>query len=83
MSIRSQIDRINNAKSEIASAISSKGVTVPANASIDDMAEYIEQITGGSGEVSNADKVDGWHIAVINKGEAVPTTQTICFVRGG
>ncbi len=80
MSVSSQITRLNNAKAAIKAAIAAKGVTVPANASIDEMAEYIAQITG---DIVNADRVDGWHIAVINSGEAVPTTQTICFVRGG
>lgn len=52
MSIQSQIDRINNAKSEIASAISAKGVTVPDSAMLDDYAALIGNISGGGTGVS-------------------------------
>lgn len=79
MSIKTEITRITNAKAAIKTAIAAKGVTVPSSASIDDMATYISQIEGGG----DADKVDGWHFAVVNKGEAIPTTNTICFVIGG
>ena len=48
MSIQSQIDRINSAKSGIAGAITEKGVTVPETASIDDYAELIKSISGSS-----------------------------------
>jgi hypothetical protein len=48
MSIQSEIDRINNAKSEIAEAISEKGVAVAEGTSIDDFAPLIASIeTGG------------------------------------
>ncbi len=51
MSIQSQIDRINNAKSEIASAISAKGVAVAEGTSIDGLPALIRSIPqeGGSG----------------------------------
>lgn len=49
MSIQTEIDRINNAKSEIAEAISEKGVAVAEGTSIDDFAPLIASIaTGGS-----------------------------------
>lgn len=80
MSVSSQITRIKDAKAAIKTAIAAKGVTVPANASIDDMADYIEQIEASGGD---ADKVDGFHFAVIPKGGAIPTDNTICFVYGG
>lgn len=80
MSISSQITRINNAKAAIKTAIAEKGVTVPSTASIDDMPTYISQIEASGGD---ADKVDGFHFAVINKGETIPINDTICFVIGG
>lgn len=52
MSIQSEITRIENAKSSIKSAIESKGVSVPANAKIDDYGDLVNQITqdGSGGE---------------------------------
>lgn len=77
MSISSQITRLNNAKAAIKTAIAAKGVTVPDNATLDAIAQYITQIT-------NADTVDGYHIAVNSNGQA-PTenTKTITLVYGG
>lgn len=50
MSILSEINRIKNAVSAIVNAIKGKGVTVPANAKIGDLAPLIESIpTGGGG----------------------------------
>lgn len=80
MSIKTEITRITNAKTAIKDAITAKGVTVPSAASIDDMAGYIGQIEASGGD---ADKVDGFHFAVIPKGGTIPTDNTICFVYGG
>ncbi len=44
MSIQSEITRISGAKTDIASALGSKGVTVPSGSKIDDMAALIAQI---------------------------------------
>ena len=44
MSIQSEITRISGAKSDIADAIETKGVTVPSGSMIDDMAALIAQI---------------------------------------
>ena len=49
MTIASQIERIETAKQNIKSAIQAKGVTVPSNALISDYANYISQISTGSG----------------------------------
>lgn len=49
MSISTEIGRIEAAKSDIAAAISGKGVSVPANTKIDGMASLIGQIQTGSG----------------------------------
>lgn len=45
MSIQDQIDRLTAAKEDIASAITSKGVSVPTTASLSDMSSYINQIS--------------------------------------
>lgn len=44
MSIQSEIERISQAKTDIHSAIESKGVTVPDDTLISEMAPYIQQI---------------------------------------
>ena len=49
MSIQSEITRISGAKSDIADAIEIKGVTVPSDSMIDDMANLILQINSGGG----------------------------------
>lgn len=51
MSIQSQIDRINGAKDSLKSAISSKGVSVPTGATIEDLPALVRSISqeGGSG----------------------------------
>lgn len=49
MSIASEITRLQTAKSDLATAIANKGVTVPANATLDDYAALVDSIqTGGS-----------------------------------
>lgn len=47
MSIQSEITRISGAKTAIGTAITNKGVTVPAGTKIDGMANLIAQISGG------------------------------------
>lgn len=47
MSIATEIQRINTAKSGIKTAIENKGVSVPDSAKIDSYPDYIDQITGG------------------------------------
>ena len=50
MSVQSEIDRIAGAKSDIATAITNKGVTVPSGTKLDGMAALIGSIeSGGSG----------------------------------
>ena len=51
MDIQTEIERITNAKDEIASAIESKGVQVPKGTSIDDFPALVRSIPqeGGSG----------------------------------
>lgn len=60
MSIQSEIDRINNAKVEIAKAISGKGVEVEEGASIEDMSALIRSIPQEGGEsVEKLEVIDG------------------------
>ena len=49
MSVHSEIDRIAGAKSDIATAITNKGVTVPSGTKLDGMAALIDSISGGGG----------------------------------
>ena len=44
MSISSEINRLETAKNNIATAIGSKGVTVPSETKLDGMASFIEDI---------------------------------------
>lgn len=77
MSIISQIERLNNVKSKLRANITGKGVDVPADATLDDCANYVEQI-----ETRHADTVDGWHVNVISDGsdpEGI-TVPTLTFV---
>lgn len=47
MSIQSEIDRLTAARESIGSAITAKGVTVPVDAKLDDMAALIKDISVG------------------------------------
>ena len=50
MSVQTEINRIESAKTAIATAIAGKGVTVPSGTKLDGMAALIEGIeTGGGG----------------------------------
>ena len=52
MSIQSEITRLANAKTAIATAIEGKGVTVPVSTLLDGMAALIESIEAGGGDFS-------------------------------
>lgn len=52
MSIASEITRLQTAKSDLATSIANKGVTVPANATLDDYAALVDSIQTGGGESS-------------------------------
>lgn len=49
MSVQSEIDRIAGAKSDISTAITNKGVTVPSGTKLDNMAALIDSIESGGG----------------------------------
>lgn len=44
MSVQTQIDRLEAAKAALVSAITAKGVAVPAPVLLDDLAGYVEKI---------------------------------------
>ena len=52
MSVQSEITRLANAKTAIATAIEGKGVTVPDGTLLDGMASLIESIEAGGGDFS-------------------------------
>ena len=51
MSIASEITRLQTAKSDLATSIANKGVTVPANATLDDYAALVDSIQQGGAPV--------------------------------
>lgn len=51
MSVQSEITRLNTAKSNIATAITNKGVTVPFGTTLDGMATLIDGIEAGGDTV--------------------------------
>lgn len=54
MSIKTEIDRIKQSKVDIISALETKGVTVPSDASIDDLSALVEAIeVGGTEDLSS------------------------------
>lgn len=59
MSVQSEITRLANAKTAIATAIEGKGVTVPDGTLLDGMAPLIESIQAGSGGFENIQTVTG------------------------
>ena len=69
MSIASEITRLQNDRSDIFASLTNKGVTVPANATYDDVAGLIDDIPTGGGEIPDGYtpvrylKVNGEHDA--------------------
>ena len=53
MSIQSEINRIVNFRNLSFQAVRDKGVTVPTDAVIDDLPDYIDAITGGGVDGDN------------------------------
>ena len=82
MSIANEITRLQNAKSAIATAISQKGVSVPANTKLDGMATLIGNIPqGGALDVSlvNTGSAIGgttYYIDANGQGQSVQNTVT-------
>lgn len=55
MSVQSEITRLANAKTALATAIEGKGVTVPEGTKLDGMAALVESIEAGGGGGTNID----------------------------
>lgn len=72
MSVQTQIDRISRAVSAALTALSEKGVTVPAGTKVDDLAALISGIEAGGGDENKV------------KGNITPaaTTQTLTITHG-
>lgn len=60
MSIQSEIARLETAKASIKTAIEVKGVTVPAEISLDAMSGYVDQIETGD--------IPGYTFSIYNGG---------------
>lgn len=72
MSIASEIGRISQAKSDLAGAIESKGVTVPQDATIDDYPALVQQISQGGGLM--------WVTFTLGEGNSVTADKTVAEV---
>jgi len=60
MSIATELNRIIDAKADIIDSIEGKGVTVPSGKKINELAPYIDDISGGGGtDISDADAAVG------------------------
>lgn len=63
MSVQSEVSRLETAKSDLASAITAKGVTVPGTTKLDGYAALVEQIEAGGGggayDIVSTDNGDG------------------------
>lgn len=68
MSIATELTRIQQAKADIKTAIEAKGVTVPSSATIDTYDDYVSQISGGGGgltqDVSGTPYCDSTNLVV-------------------
>ncbi len=62
MSVQSEVSRLNAAKSDLASAITAKGVTVPGTTKLDGYAALVEQIEAGgvSSAISRINLAESW-----------------------
>lgn len=61
MSVASEITRLQNAKSALATSIENKGVTVPSDATLDDFSALVDAIeTGGGGSSYEWERPSSW-----------------------
>lgn len=59
MSVQSEITRLTNAKTSIATAIEGKGVTVPTGTKLDGLAALVESIEAGGGTIGGKKFISG------------------------
>ena len=99
MSISTQIQRIQQAKTDIKAAISDKGVTVPDNATIDTYPTYVSQISSGDYEQLFIDMIErdiksviipdgvttigSMAFAYCSRLKSVTIPSTVSFISGG
>ena len=90
MSVKTEIERLESAKSALAASIEGKGVAVPAGTKIDEMAALVDQIQtgGGGGGPSYDDNVSGmvkceWENYGSALGELPTVPSNIKFFRWG
>lgn len=77
MSIRTQIDRLQTAKADLIAEITAKGVSVPADASLDDLAALVQDIDTQedlSEEMSTQDDLIAEIIGALEGKTAMPDT---------
>lgn len=75
MSIQSEIDRLNSAKTAISNAIEGRGVAVPEGTALDGMAELITKIPTFY-TYKGTFTVDGWTLASSTSTQAAPEIST-------
>lgn len=79
MSIATEIQRLQTAKSDLKTAIEAKGVTVPSSAKIDTYSSYVSQISGGGGSSEDLKKIIDRTIASIVIPSDVTTIGSYAF----
>lgn len=78
MSIKTQITRLENAKVDILSAITEKGVTVPGGVLLEDVADLIRQITDKYLTAETDDGTSG-HLLIEIDGETTDQYLSVTF----
>ena len=64
MSITSELNRLQQAKTDLATSITNKGVTVPAATTLDEYASLIDQIQQGGGSIDILDEMKNVYVAI-------------------
>lgn len=75
MSVNDEITRLSKAKSDIASAISSKGVSVPSDSSISDYAALVSSISNDGSFIDESQKGVANGVATLDENAKIPATQ--------
>lgn len=75
MSVNDEITRLSKAKSDIASAISSKGVSVPSDSSISDYAALVSSISNDGSFIDESQKGVANGVATLDENAKIPVTQ--------